>query len=261
MAKGAYLTPRIRELITRIYLDDRQIRPTEAHKLLLQKMKAEGLHEIFGPSFPSISTVSKELKSLREKDEARSSTSKGLDEPWTIASVGPLSEYPIPAEAMPTVMAIYRKAPIVSRQLTPEGEVVYRMLEGGRQLTIRQAQWIARLYKVIDDPDLLWDWAWSYAMQEWVAEVTGKPFFFPELDVELMENPQSARDERRAFERWGAVWDIAEKYSADLDEAVDVMGHLTKLDWETLSNEEIEETAKSLKTNKEVKRAKKSHKP
>jgi len=242
MAKGAYLTPRIRELITRIYLDDRQIRPTEAHKLLLLKMKAEGLHEIFGPSFPSISTVSKELKSLRERDEARSPKSQGLDKPWTIGS---LSGDPIPPDAMPIVLSFYRKT-----------------LAGQGELTVREAQWIGRLYKIIDDAELIWAWAWEYALSEWVSEITHNLFDTTDLDLELVRNPQYAIESLRSLQRWGAVWDIAEKYSANLDEAVDLMGlHLTKLDWETLSNEEIEEIAKSLKANKEVKHAKKSHKP
>jgi hypothetical protein len=242
MAKGSYVTPKIKELLGQIYVGNRQIRPGDAHRLLLNKMKAVHLDEIFGPSFPSISTVSKELKSLRQKDEARSSESQGLDEPWTIASVGPLSKYPIPAEAMPAVMAIYKKAPIVSRKVTPEGQVVYRTLESSRELTIREAQWIARLYKLIDDPDLLWDWAWFYAQQEWLAEVTGKSFFFPEFDLELMENPQWASNQRRDLEREIAIWDIAEKYNANP----------MKLKELNLSIKQTEKIAKSGKYKKEA---------
>jgi len=249
MAKGPYLTDRIRQMIAEIYHAEPQVKSGKAREKLLQRMKAEGLNETFGSNYPSRSTLSVELKSLREKNEARPPESKGLDQPWTIGS---LSKYPIPPEALPIVMAIYRKAPTTSREITPEGEVAYVMLENSRALTIREAQWIARLYKVIDDPDLLWDWAWLYAQDEWVAEVTGKPFFFPEFDLELMENPQYATESRRAQERWGAIWHIAEKYSADLDETLDLMNELNKLDWSTLSNEEIEEIAKPGKYRKEA---------
>lgn len=161
MAKGAYLTPRIRELITRLYLDDRQIRPIEAHKLLLQKMKAEGLHEIFGPSFPSISTVSKELKSLREKDEARSPESKGLDEPWTIGS---LSEYPIPPDVLPRLFPIW-----LHRREDPTSPL----------LTIREARWIVQLSGMTEDMELLETMAEWCAEDELIAELTNAPT--PEL--------------------------------------------------------------------------------
>jgi uncharacterized protein YciI len=183
MAKGAYVTPRIKELLAQIYIGNRSIRSTEAHRLLLQKMKAEGLDEIFGPNFPGISTVSKELKSLRQKDEARSPQSQGLDAPWTIGSVGPLLKYPIPPDAMPVVMAISTKSREISERQGPH----YKVLT---PLTIRQAQWIARLYKIIDDPDLLWAWALEYANAEWISEVTNKSFDSTKLDLELIRNPQ-----------------------------------------------------------------------
>jgi hypothetical protein len=212
MAKGPYLTDKIREMIAEIYRADPGVKPLKAQEKLLERMKVQGLNEIFGSNYPSRSTVSVELKSLRKNNEARLPDSKSLDELWWL---GCLRQSGISAEAMPIVMAVYRRALGVSREITREGQVAYRRLENSKELTIREAQWIAKLYKVIDDPDLLWDWAWLYARQEWLAEVTGEPFFFPEFDLELMENPQYARDIRRDSEREIAIWDIAEKYNTD----------------------------------------------
>ena len=93
MAKGPYLTPKIKRLTAQIYSEDHQIKPTKARESLLKKMKAEGLDEIFGSNFPSVSTVSKHLKEYRDKDEARSLESKGLDKPWSTFS---LREYQKP---------------------------------------------------------------------------------------------------------------------------------------------------------------------
>jgi len=196
MAKGAYLTPRIKELITQTYLDDRQIRPTEARKLLLKRMKAEGLHEIFGPNFPSISTVSKELKSLRERDEARSPKSQGLDEPWTIGS---LSEYPISSDVLPRLFPIW-----LHRQEDPTSPL----------LTIREARWIAQLSSMTQDMELLEAMAEMCAEDELIAELTNTPtpelsfpgvtlFIYARLtgmpDEELTEHYKEIFKEKRPF--------------------------------------------------------------
>jgi len=196
MAKGAYLTPRIKELITQTHLDDRQIRPIEARKLLLKRMKAEGLHEIFGPNFPSISTVSKELKSLRERDEARSPKSQGLDEPWTIGS---LSEYPIPSDVLPRLFPIW-----LHRQEDPTSP----------PLTIREARWIAQLSSMTQDMELLEAMAEMCAEDELIAELTNTPtpeFSFPGVtlfiyarltgmpDEELTEHHKEILKEKRPF--------------------------------------------------------------
>jgi len=193
-------------------------------------MKAEGLHEIFGPSFPSISTVSKELKSLRNNDEARSPESKGLDQPWSLGCLAN-REYYIPAEALPLVMTAHKKR-----------------LAKNDVLPVREALWIGRLYKVIDDLDLLWDWALQYSLSEWVSEITHNPFDTTDLDLELVRNPQSATTSRENLERWGAIMDIAYKYGASLDESLDFV---VQFIGSGLTLGKIERIAKSGKFRKE----------
>jgi hypothetical protein len=158
MAKGPYLTDRIRHMVAEAYRADPQIKPGRAQEELLQRMKAEGLNEIFGPNYPSRSAVSKELKSLRKKDEARPPELKGLDQPWSLSCLAK-REYHIPPEAIPVVMFIC--------------EDHFRKFK--QHLTIRQVLWMARLYKIIDDPLALENFALMYELSEWFDWISGNP--------------------------------------------------------------------------------------
>ena len=135
MSKGPRLSPAIDALIKKIYIANRQVRPKEARKRLLEQMKAEGLDQIFGSNYPALNTMAQRLKKLKDEDAARSDELKRLDEPW---SFGSLVEYPIPPEAIPLVASIYEKC----------------LMEGnnsiGWNLTIREALWIGRLHKIIE---------------------------------------------------------------------------------------------------------------
>jgi len=98
------------------------------------------------------------------------------------------------------------------------------------------------LYKIIDPPDLTWDWAWAYATDEWLSEITNTPFNTTKLDLEMVRNPQYATERRRVTEREIAIFTIASKYGADPVELNDL----------NLSIEQTEEIAKSGKYTKEA---------
>ena len=147
-----------------------------------------------------------------------SETSWSLDEPW---SVGCLAKYDIPSEALPSVMSAYKKR-------LAENDV----------LTIREALWIGRLYGVIDPKDLVYDWAFLYALEEQISEILGKPFDSRNLDSEMMYDPYYARETQREI----AIWEIGEKYGADPVKLKDL----------NLSIEQTEEIAKSGKYKKEA---------
>lgn len=221
MPKGPYLTPKIKNLIKRIYIDNRQIGPAKAREQLLKRMKAEGLDEIFGPDFPSVSSVSKELKRLRGIDEERSDELKGLDEPWSPHS---LPKYPIPPEALQLVMSTCLKC-IVDVRFGLHSELW--------QLTVREALWIARLYKVVEfyhqkqmaectDPsnteleaelvrtghlpqnyreikveDILLDWAYVMAGNEEFREIEGESLEPEEIGLHIVGNVFEYYGERR----------------------------------------------------------------
>jgi hypothetical protein len=219
------LTPSIERFIATRVTADQKKPPKERtpRKILADEIQRELLERKLienGANPPAIGTLEKRISFY-------SSPKQPFDELWSLAS---LPEHPLPPDAMPVVMAAYRRT--------------LATLGGSDELTVREAEWIARLYKVIDDPDLVRDWAWLYAMQEWLADVTGQPFITEEFDVELIRNPQWARDERREFDREIAIWDIAEKYNADPMKLKDL----------NLSIEETEKIAKSGKFRKEGKK-------
>jgi|GEM_PF-3252012 len=143
-----------------------------------------------------------------------------LDEPWSLSCLAK-KEYPIPSEALPTVMEVYRKR-------LAENDV----------LTIREALWIGRLYGVIEPKDLVYDWAFRYAIHEIISEESEKPFKSRELDLEMIRNPHAARETQREI----AIWNIATEYGADPVKLKDL----------NLSIEETEEIAKSGKCKKEA---------
>jgi hypothetical protein len=181
MAKGAYITPKIKALVARIYLENhRQIGPTKAREELLKKMKAEDLDKIFGPNFPSVSSVSKLLKECSDRYEEQSSELKELDKPWRVLDI---VEHAIPPEMLPTVLKAWGLKSVVE----------------DAPITIREVLWIARLYYIvkearnleepfneagisktfIDEADeerhmifCLCDIAHDYAMEERIHEIT-----------------------------------------------------------------------------------------
>jgi hypothetical protein len=139
MAKGAYLTPDIKHLIGDIYLENRSLGPTKTREELLKRMKEKGLDKNFGPDYPSVSSVSLQLKKYKENDDERTPESKGLDKPWTFAS---LAEYPIAPEAIPIVISIYDKCWYETCLIGCDME--------DWLLTVREALWIGRLHKIIE---------------------------------------------------------------------------------------------------------------
>ena len=187
---------------------DEQKKPLEKRagvKVLAYKIQRKMIERAPGQKPPELSTIEKRISTYRRVPE------DSLDELWSLAS---LVKHPIPPEAMPVVMAFYKKR-------LAENDV----------LTIREALWAARLYRIIEPLDLVFDWAFLYAIDELVAEESGKPFKSKELDRELIETPQHAREVMREIKIWG----IAFEYKADPMQ-------LKELD---LSLEETEEAAKT----------------
>ena len=179
MAKAPYLTQRVKDLIAEIYLHEPRIKSNQAREMLLTRMKAEGLDQNFEPGYPGLSSVTKQLKLCRERDEARTSRSKGQDGPWSLAS---LVEYPIPSEAIPAVMASYEKT-------LPD----LMVSSFSKPLTIREALWVARLQRVVSQ-ELLLDWAFLYALEERLSGIAGQDFdTYLLLDLILMQEPEKAK--------------------------------------------------------------------
>ena len=248
MAKGYLITPEVEALIASTHHCNTTWKPREVRmvvrNILLGKSKEHPeLVPKLKAGWPSLSSVRNKIK--RAKPSKANPNSK--DKLWSLATLG---DFPIPADAMPTVISIYK-----------------RVLSGDRELTIREVQWIARLYRIFDDLDLVWDWAWQYALSEWVNEITRKPdeithkpFDTTELDLELVRNPQYAQESRRDTERAIAIWGIAERLhpdfrgpGTDYDALFSAVGtDFNALMELNLSIEETEEIAKSGKYKQEA---------
>lgn len=190
----------------------------------------EQFHNHFGlkGEWPGLSAIQKAVHDIREADNKRSLESKAFDELW---SLGSLPKHPIPPEAMPVVMSAYKKA-----------------LEERGELTIREAQWIARLYRIIDPPDLVLDWAFEYALQEWLSEITGEPIDTTELDLKIVSNPQSAQGSRSSTHLEINVWTVASEHGLDPSTLKDKCQKLN-----LTTQEQIEEMVKSGKYKEEIK--------
>jgi len=132
----------------------------EIHEKLLVRYKGSKRAKI-----PKVGTIQKEIqkcyKSLGD-----------IDKPWSVQS---LSDFPISPEALPTVLRLW----VRRRELL------------GRDLTIRQAQWVARLYALAKDihiSDLAFI-ADRYADHEGMSESSESRPLLPDksLDLALFE--------------------------------------------------------------------------
>lgn len=131
-----------------------------------------------GPNWPGKSAIQNRLKRIRPKFENRPPEVEQLDMPW---SVGCLAKYDMPPDALPIVMRIYEE----------------RLREEEQRFTIREALWIARLHKTIDDPTALEPFASAYALREWLDWILDNPIYTRDLDIAVIRymNKQLTRDE------------------------------------------------------------------
>jgi len=212
MARNPIITDEVKVLIRQFYSRHTSWKAWEIQKRVSQMLHSRNPE--LPQNWPGLNAVQRELAAIRKQKNNASPQ----DEPWSLAS---LNDYPIPPEAMPVVMSFYKKR-------LAEDDV----------LNIREALWVGRLFKIIDPQDLVWDWAFLYAIDEMIAEESGEPFNSRRLDLEMIRNPQAARETQREI----AIWGIAEKYGADP----------VKLKNLNLSIEETEEIAKSGKYKKET---------
>ena len=214
--------PRIKPIIKRlIYAKALKEREAPRQALAVElKQLIEEMKEI--P--PSEETMIKLISRARTNPESP------LDEVWTLGS---LSEHPIPTDALPIVMSLQYR----------------RLMEYDTEkfLTIREALWAARLYKLIElnkpkhippdvkdmvrlghlkdeDPqpiselaskitveDLVDDWAWVFANDDHASEIAGEPFNSSEYDAHIQADIYKYWGARRG----GKIHNIAVDYGLD----------------------------------------------
>ena len=113
---------------------------------------------------------------MRLISEARNHPKSPLDSQWSVGCLGQrnpegLYEYDIPPEALPKVMFIYEK----------------RLRELKQHFTIREVLWIARLHETIDNPILLEELAYAYALREQIDFILDNPTYTRDLDFTVIK--------------------------------------------------------------------------
>jgi hypothetical protein len=97
-----------------------------------------------------------------------------LEKPWRMDT---LDEYPIPPEAVPSVLKVWKSR-----------------IDNGDTLTIREAKWAARLSGHLPDIEKLSYKASHYARTELMFQLLGRPFDSTEVDRSLMGLPVGISD-------------------------------------------------------------------
>lgn len=173
MAKGALITDKTRCLIVDIFLNNPKLRAKEIH--------AE-VERVMGSNSPGESAVQKEVTKIRRR--LAEMPASDLDKLW---SIGALSKYKY--DFLPEIIPILIEAQKLQMQSK------YEAVKEG--LTIRHAQWIARLYPLIteiyvrkysaelDESKIpvnkeylwmVWVIADMYAQMEKISEIVGKEY-------------------------------------------------------------------------------------
>jgi len=139
MAKGPPLTWDDRQKIRMIRNSNKDLKPKEMLPLVIKALK-RNIAE---------STLTNELVKLREYD--RMHLNDEIGERLCLWSLGSITKYPVPTDVIPILLEISKK----------------------EEINIWQAQWIARLFKIIDNPDKLWMAAFWFAVYEESWEMSG----------------------------------------------------------------------------------------
>ena len=173
MAKGYFLTNEVKMLIAGIHSEHPDWGPTKVREELVSRLEETGLYRNFDKNWPGVSAVGNVLRPMRKRE--RELGPNPLDQPWRILS---LASYDIPPGALPYVMGMQAMR-----------------IEQGSQLTIREAKWIARLYRFVETmipkhkeklglDSLLWVHAIRYARSERVYELLRETGNLPDSEIE-----------------------------------------------------------------------------
>lgn len=149
MARGQVIPKVVRKLVVKVYMDDPSM-PAKSVQMVVNAKLRES-HPRIPRDWPGLSAVQKLLSVARLKHGA-----SPRDVPWSLYT---LAEFDIPADALQTVLEAY--ATTIAWSAHP--------------LTIREAMWVARLYRVMTDVEELTIAARQCAENERINEITGKP--------------------------------------------------------------------------------------
>jgi hypothetical protein len=160
MARGPKISDKIQQILIDIWLEHNEATAKEIKLLLDKKLGYEG---------PGLSAIQKILaivrEKVRQKKENPSNQIDIKDRPWNL---GQLKDFPIDPEVVPYLLSMQHK----------------RKSESKKPLTVREAIWINRLYKITDINNLDW-WAGMYALREKSTEITNTNIDTTDIDFLL----------------------------------------------------------------------------
>ncbi|MFC1947956.1 hypothetical protein ACFLXY_08570 [Chloroflexota bacterium] len=163
---------------------------------------------------------------------SRLETKSELDQPWSVSS---LAKYPIPPEALPYVLeawVIWREASTEAVDMTP---------------TIREAQWIGRLYCVTKNTSIeyLMEMTNYYVGAEKIAELRDIPYYSdPRIDLDFYlktTNQEISIEQERKILRWSDEWYQLKKFTEEmliLGQSLSVPDENDTIDYYTGQDEE-----------------------
>lgn len=168
---GSPIPKKYQDLIKKIWTDRRnEGEESSAQRVLIQaglQCSKEGWSV---DRLPGIRKTQQILKEARREYEGLPDEIKKMDKPWTLVSS---SKFEIPSDALPTVLKIWKQE-----------------LNWFQPFTIRQAKWVARLYKVIpEDLILLAYWSNLYAITERMCDMLSIDFNSESFDAALVMSP------------------------------------------------------------------------
>ena len=145
-----------------------------------------------------------------EEQPLDSEKSCPLDQPWC---VGCLAKYDIPPEALPIIMWFYEKY----------------LREEEQHFSIREALWLARLYKLIDDPIILARFAYAYKLRDQIDWILGTYTSRRDLDIQLIDycfNKQSRAEYYRSPGSVNLVPPLGEEGTEQLRNKLEKKGYI-----------------------------------
>jgi len=149
--------PKIPPTIKTLIIQEALKEPKRPRRVVAVEL--QNLIERMGERVPSEDTLVKIISQARNREP------NPFDAPW---SLGTLTKYDLPPEAIPTIIAIQ--------------EIRHNTLD------IREAWWVSRLRCLVSSPkvlsieEVLSLWAIKYASQEEIAEISNTEFDTSELD-------------------------------------------------------------------------------
>jgi len=157
MAKGPIISLHMKEKISFVHLTN----PGWTAKQVWNRV-----NELTGGSAPGLSATQKIIQNIKKQR----SKSPSKDQPWSLAA---LNQFPIPADAIPTVLRAW----------------IYALDEMNQLFTTREAIWVSRLYSCIFSLADLTIQAKRYAALEQASEIIFGTFSDSSVfDISLYES-------------------------------------------------------------------------